>query len=119
MVICTWKRRRGASVASTASLMEFCASNAGTARAEMAKNVRILYRINAKIVDCVQCSMARGVTLRILVCMLLTATAFGQGPIEPPPFIQFVRKPGTAPGLLRPYPNARAAVDVVGMTAVT
>ena len=64
--------------------------------------------------------MARGVTMRmILITVRLAAAAFAQAPIEPPLFIQLVRKPGVAPAPLRPYGDARANVNVVGMAAVT
>jgi hypothetical protein len=42
-----------------------------------------------------------------------------QGPSDPPRIIEVVRKPGTAVAPVRPYGQARAAINVVGMTAVT
>ena len=63
--------------------------------------------------------MTKGVMRRILLISGLAAAAFAQGPTEPPPFIQFVRRPAAVPTTSRPYVDARAAVDVVGMIAVT
>jgi hypothetical protein len=45
--------------------------------------------------------------------------AFAQGPSEAPPIIQIVCKPGTAPTATRPYAAVGAAVNVLGMAAVT
>src|SRR5262245_4405919 len=42
-----------------------------------------------------------------------------QGLTEAPPLIQIVRKPGIATGPVRPYSSAGAAVNVVGLTAIT
>jgi len=63
--------------------------------------------------------MHRGVLFPILAGLLFAAPGSAQGPGDPPPFIQLVRKPGSAPGFPRPYGEARAAVNVIGMTAVT
>lgn len=57
--------------------------------------------------------------MRILLAMLLPACLGAQSLTEPPPLIQLIRKPGIAPGLVRPYSDAGAAVDVLGLTAVT
>ena len=38
---------------------------------------------------------------------------------EPPPFIQLIRKPRIGAAPIRPYAEARAAVNVIGMAAVT
>jgi hypothetical protein len=50
---------------------------------------------------------------------LLPACVFAQAPTDPPPIIELIRKPGFATGSARPYGAARAAVNVIGMTAVT
>jgi hypothetical protein len=50
---------------------------------------------------------------------LLAEGAWCQGPTEPPPIIQLTRRPGIGGKPVRPYADAKAAVDVVGMTAVT
>jgi hypothetical protein len=55
----------------------------------------------------------------LLFAGVMAAAAFAQGPSDPPPIIELVRKPGTAAAPIRPYGQARAAVNVVGMTAVT
>jgi hypothetical protein len=49
----------------------------------------------------------------------LAWAGFSQTPTIPPPIIQIICKPGTASGPTRPYAGAKAAVDVVGLTAVT
>src|SRR5262247_1936765 len=56
-----------------------------------------------------------------LLLALLPACALAQtlGLTEPPPFLQLVRKPGTAIRTARPYQDAGAAINVLGMTAVT
>ena len=38
---------------------------------------------------------------------------------DPPPILQIVRKPGTAGASMRPYADAHAAVNVIGMRAIT
>jgi hypothetical protein len=55
----------------------------------------------------------------ILLAGILVSAAFAQTSVEPPPIIQVVRKLGTrtAPG--RQYSGAGAAVNVLGMTAIT
>jgi hypothetical protein len=54
----------------------------------------------------------------VLVGGLLASCALAQGPIDPPPILELIRKPGYA-GAARPYAQAQAAVDVVGMSTVT
>lgn len=54
-----------------------------------------------------------------LLAAFLTGAALAQGLIEPPPILQLVRKPGTGGASLKPYGNAQAQVNVVGMTSVT
>jgi hypothetical protein len=56
---------------------------------------------------------------RILLTALLVPVAFGQGPSDPPPIIELVRKPGVAAAPVRPYGEARATVNVIAMSAVT
>lgn len=55
----------------------------------------------------------------ILFAGIITSCLWAQGPTEPPPIIQLTRRPGIGGKPVRPYANARAAVDVVGMTAMT
>lgn len=57
--------------------------------------------------------------MRMILSLLIPACLAAQAPTEPPPIIQLVRKPGIAGGTLRPYNDARAAINVVGLTAVT
>ncbi|MBZ5726449.1 MAG: hypothetical protein LAP87_15790 [Acidobacteriia bacterium] len=54
-----------------------------------------------------------------LLAVTLCLAAAAQTPGDPPPIIKVIRKPGTDPNAARPYADARAAVDVVGMTSVT
>jgi hypothetical protein len=42
-----------------------------------------------------------------------------QTPTEPPPLVQLIRKPNISAAPVRPYAEAKATVNVVGMTAVT
>ena len=55
----------------------------------------------------------------LLLAGILSSAAAAQGLTEPPPIIQLVRKPGTGGASLKPYANVGAAVNVIGMTAVT
>jgi hypothetical protein len=55
----------------------------------------------------------------LLLAVLVSPGALAQAPTDPPPIIQLVRKPGTDAVNIRPYATARAAVDVLGMNAVT
>jgi hypothetical protein len=55
----------------------------------------------------------------ILLVGIFAAGAFAQAPTDIPPIIQLVRKPGIVAASTRPYANARAAINVVGMTAIT
>jgi hypothetical protein len=57
--------------------------------------------------------------MRVLLMLVLPGYLAAQAPTEPPPIIQLVRKPGVAPGMLRPYGDARAAINVIGLTAIT
>jgi len=56
---------------------------------------------------------------KLLLLGLIGPCAFAQAPTEPPPIIELVRKLGYATGAVRPYADARAAVNVIGMTAMT
>jgi len=55
----------------------------------------------------------------ILLAGILSGAALAQGLIDPPPIVQLVRKPGTGGASLKPYANAQAQLNVVGMTSVT
>jgi hypothetical protein len=53
-----------------------------------------------------------------LLSLVMAGIAAAQGPSEPPPFLQLTRVPnGSKSG--RNYQGARAAVDVIGMSAMT
>jgi hypothetical protein len=56
---------------------------------------------------------------KILPLVWLAAGAFAQSLTDPPPILQIVRKPGFATAAVRPYADARATVNVVGMSAIT
>jgi hypothetical protein len=56
---------------------------------------------------------------RVLLFSLTAICACAQGPTDPPPIVELVRKPGIGIGAIRPYGDAHAAIDVVGMTSVT
>jgi hypothetical protein len=55
----------------------------------------------------------------LLFAGILAAGALAQGPTDPPPIIQLTRRPGIGGKAIRPYADAKAAVDVIGMTAMT
>ncbi len=55
----------------------------------------------------------------ILLGGILAFSAAAQGPTEPPPILQLIRQPGAVIAPIRPYANARAAVDVLGMVSIT
>ena len=55
----------------------------------------------------------------ILIMGALAVCAFGQTFTEPPPILELIRKPGIGGAPPRNYNAARAAVNVIGMTAVT
>jgi hypothetical protein len=58
--------------------------------------------------------------MRFGLILLLAGCAQAQGPTDVPPILQVIRKPGTGGnGTIRPYNGAKAAVEVVGMTAIT
>jgi hypothetical protein len=56
---------------------------------------------------------------RLIFLGMIAASGFAQAPTDPPPIIELVRKPGNSFTAIRPYADARVAVNVVGMTAVT
>ena len=55
----------------------------------------------------------------LLLAGILVSAAAAQTPAEPPPIIQLVRKLGTRLPPGRQYANAGAAVNVLGMSAIT
>jgi hypothetical protein len=57
--------------------------------------------------------------VRALLLLLPAVCALAQGPTDPPPIVELVRKPGFATAPVRHYADARANVDVVGMTSLT
>ena len=56
---------------------------------------------------------------RLMLLGIIGACAFAQAPSDPPPIVELVRKPGNAATAIRPYGDAHAAMNVVGMTAMT
>ncbi len=55
----------------------------------------------------------------LLLFALLAAFAVAQGLTAPPPILQIVRKPGATAASPKPYSNAGAAVQVIGIRSVT
>jgi hypothetical protein len=55
----------------------------------------------------------------ILLGGILAFSAAAQTPTEPPPILQLIRRPGAVIAPIRPYADARAAVDVIGMVSIT
>jgi hypothetical protein len=55
----------------------------------------------------------------ILLGGILAIGAAAQAPTEPPPILQLIRWPGAAMAPVRPYADARAAVDAIGMVSIT
>jgi hypothetical protein len=55
----------------------------------------------------------------VLLGGILAIGAAAQAPTEPPPILQLIRRPGTVVAPIRPYADARAAVDVLGMVSIT
>jgi hypothetical protein len=55
----------------------------------------------------------------LLLSSIVAASAFAQGFTDPPPIVQLVRKPGTRVPASRTYASAGAAVNVIGMAAIT
>jgi hypothetical protein len=50
---------------------------------------------------------------------MVAGCAWAQIPTEPPPILQLIRKPGINAQPIRPYGDAKAAVNVIGMSAMT
>jgi hypothetical protein len=55
----------------------------------------------------------------ILLGGILAFSAAAQAPTEPPPILQLIRRPGAVTAPIRPYADARAAIDAVGMVSIT
>ena len=55
----------------------------------------------------------------IAMAGILACGTLAQSPNEPAPLLQLIRKPAVAAPPARPYGEARAAVNVIGLTAVT
>src|SRR5579871_5271939 len=68
----------------------------------------------ARVSLCGECMMKT-----LLVVGIVAMSAWAQGPSDPPPIIQLTRKPGIGGKPIRPYGDAKAQVDVVGLTAMT
>jgi hypothetical protein len=56
---------------------------------------------------------------KLLGLMALSWSGFCQAPTIPPPIVQITTKPGNASGPTRPYVAAKAAVDVMGLSAAS
>ncbi len=55
-----------------------------------------------------------------LLLAVCAGSALAQGLTDVPPILQLIRKPGTqGNGTIRPYAQARAAVDAIGMATIT
>jgi hypothetical protein len=55
----------------------------------------------------------------LLLAGILSSAAAAQSLTEVPPIVQLVRKPGTGGASMKPYANASAALNVIGMASVT
>src|SRR5260370_13994030 len=55
----------------------------------------------------------------LLLAGILSSAAVAQSLTDVPPILQLVRNPGTGGALMRDYANARAALNVIGLAAVT
>jgi len=55
----------------------------------------------------------------ILLGGILVFSAAAQAPTEPPPILQLIRWPGAVMAPIRPYADAKAAVDALGMVSIT
>jgi hypothetical protein len=55
----------------------------------------------------------------LLFAGIMASCVCAQGPTDPPPIIQLTRKPGIGGKAVRPYADAKAAIDVMGITAMT
>lgn len=56
---------------------------------------------------------------KLLPVLALACSAFAQAPTVPPPIIQITCGAGYPAGPMKPYADAKAAVDVVGMSSAT
>jgi hypothetical protein len=56
---------------------------------------------------------------RLLFALSLVSAVYSQAPTDPPPIVRIVCEPGYASAPVKPYAGAKAAVDVVGMSAAT
>lgn len=55
----------------------------------------------------------------LVLPLLAVCAALGQGLTDPPPILEIVQKPGYAAAAIKPYADAQAAVNVIGMSAMT
>jgi hypothetical protein len=55
----------------------------------------------------------------LLLAGILSSAAAAQSLTDVPPIVQLVRKPGTGGASMKPYANAGAALNVIGMASVT
>jgi hypothetical protein len=55
----------------------------------------------------------------LILCGIFAACAGAQSFVDTPPILQLVRMPTVGAGLSRPYGEAGAAVNVIGMAAIT
>jgi hypothetical protein len=55
----------------------------------------------------------------ILLGGILAFIAAAQAPTEPPPILQLIRRTGAVTAPIRPYADARVAVDALGMVSIT
>jgi hypothetical protein len=56
---------------------------------------------------------------KLALPLVVACAALAQGPSDPPPILELVQKPGYAANAIKPYADAHAAVNVLGLTAVT
>jgi len=56
---------------------------------------------------------------KLLFVLALVPSAHSQAPTVPPPIVQITCQPGSASAPVRQYLNAKAVVDVVGMSSAT
>ena len=57
--------------------------------------------------------------MKPLALLFIASAALGQSLTDPPPLLQIVQKPGYAAAAVKPYSDAHAAVNVIGLSAVT
>ena len=55
----------------------------------------------------------------LVLPLLAVCAASAQGLSDPPPILELVQKPGYAGSAIKPYVDARASVNVLGLTAIT